>query len=192
MKNENNNNKQSHTPNPILKFLIDLGPLVIFFIFNSRFDIIKATAAFMVAIIISFILSFWLEKKIPILPLFTAILVIIFGGLTIILNDATFIKIKPTIINVLFALILYLGLFFDKLFLKMLFNSAWKITDYGWRMLTYRWAGFFIFLALANELVWRTMSTDAWVNFKVFAIMPITLVFALFQLRLINKNKLKE
>ena len=187
-----NNKDKLPSPNPIIKFLIDLGPLVVFFIFNSRFDIIKATSAFMIAIIISFILSIWLEKRIPILPLVTAILVMIFGGLTIILNDATFIKIKPTIINILFALVLYIGLFLDKLFLKMLFSNAWKITDYGWKLLTYRWAGFFIFLALANEVVWRAMSTDAWVNFKVFAVMPLTLIFALFQLRLINKNKLQD
>lgn len=175
------------TPNPFLKLAVDLGPLIVFFFANAQWGIMAATAAFMVAIVLSFFCSYWIERRIPILPLVTAVIVLIFGGLTIVLNDAVFIKVKPTIINCLFGTILLTGLFFRRLFLEMLFGSAFKLTEQGWRILTIRWACFFFLLAVLNEIVWRSVSTDMWVNFKVFGIMPLTIVFSLFQMRVVNR-----
>ena len=173
----------------LIKLGIEIGPLALFFISNSKWGIFTATGVFMVAIVISFCFSYLLERKIPILALVTAVVVLVFGGLTIFLNDALFIKIKPTIVNLLFAFALFFGLALKKLFLKMVFESAFNIEDEGWKKLTYRWGSFFIFLAILNEIVWRSVSTDMWVNFKVFAIMPITIVFSIFQLSVVNKYK---
>ncbi len=182
-------NKNKSFTSQLVKLAIEIGPLVLFFIANSRAGIFVATGVFMVAIIISCCCSYLLEKKIPILALVTAVVVIIFGGLTLLLNDALFIKIKPTIVNLLFAFALFTGLAFKRLFLKIVFSSAFDIEDEGWRVLTYRWGFFFIFLAILNEIVWRSVTTDMWVNFKVFAVMPITIIFSLFQLSVVNKYK---
>ena len=166
---------------------VDLGPLLVFFFANAQWGIMTATAVFMVAIVLSFFCSYWIERRIPILPLVTAVIVLIFGGLTIILNDALFIKVKPTIINCLFGVVLIAGLIFKRLFLELLFGSAFKLTEQGWRILTIRWACFFFLLAVLNEIVWRSVSTDMWVNFKVFGIMPLTIIFSLFQMRVVNR-----
>ena len=173
----------------LIKLGIEIGPLALFFIANSKWGIFTATGVFMGAIVVSFCFSYILEKKIPILALVTAVVVLVFGGLTIFLNDALFIKIKPTIVNLLFAFALFAGLALKKLFLKIVFESAFNLEDTGWKILTYRWASFFILLAILNEIVWRSVSTDMWVNFKVFAIMPITIIFSLFQLSVVNKYK---
>ncbi len=182
-------NEQKTLPNQLVKLALEIGPLALFFIANSRWGIFTATSVFMVAIVISVCCSYLIERKIPILALVTAFVVLIFGGLTLLLNDALFIKIKPTIVNLLFAFALFTGLAFKKLFLKIVFQGAFNLQDAGWKILTYRWGSFFIFLAILNEIVWRTVSTDMWVNFKVFAIMPITIIFSLFQLSVVNKYK---
>jgi intracellular septation protein len=169
-------------PNPLLKLVLEIGPLVVFFLTNAKVGIFWATAAFMVAISISVAVTWRIEGRVPMLPLVTGIFVLVFGGLTLILQDELFIKLKPTIVNTLFAVLLLGGLFFRRVFLKMLLHQVFPMTDDGWRLLTVRWAGFFIVLAVLNEFVWRNYPTDAWVNFKVFGIMPLTILFSLLQL----------
>ncbi|MEP0233598.1 septation protein A [Roseibium sp.] len=192
---------------PLLKLALELGPLAIFFLFNSRGEqiaeafpvlqalgkpIFLATAAFMVAIAISLVASLALTKRLPVMPLITGVVVLVFGGLTLWLHDDLFIKLKPTIINCLFGAVLLGGLLFGKSLLGYVFDSAFKLTDEGWRVLTWRWGLFFFVLAAINEIVWRNFSTDFWVNFKVFGVMPITLLFTMTQLPLIQKHALVE
>jgi intracellular septation protein len=169
-------------PNPLVKLALELGPLVVFFFVNSRAGIFWATGAFMAAIAVSVAGTWRLEGRAPTLPLVTGVFVLVFGGLTLLLQDELFIKLKPTIVNTLFAALLLGGLIFRRNFLKMLLHRVFPMTDDGWRLLTVRWAGFFLLLALLNEFVWRNYSTDAWVNFKVFGIMPLTILFSLLQL----------
>lgn len=179
------------TISPGLKLVIELGPLVAFFITQRKLDIFWATGVFMVAISISLVASRRLEKRWPTMPLVTAGFVLILGGLTLYLKDATFIKLKPTIVNLLFAGILLGGLAAGRLFLKVVFESAFQLEDLGWRILTVRFGVFFVFLAGLNEVVWRNFSEDAWVNFKVFGIMPLTLVFMLAQARLLARHAIE-
>jgi intracellular septation protein len=176
-------------PNPLVKLAIEAGPLGVFFIANAKGGIFVATAAFMIAITLALAASWWLERKLPTLPLVTGVFVLVFGGLTLWLQDELFIKLKPTIVNGLFAAILLGGLVAGRPFLKPLLGAALELTDEGWRKLTFRWAWFFVALALANEVVWRTVSTDAWVGFKTFAILPATIVFSLAQLPLISRYR---
>lgn len=178
--------------NPLLKLALELGPLAIFFFANSRFGIFTATAVFMVAITLALAVSWLLTRKLAIMPLITGIVVLVFGGLTIYLHDDLFIKLKPTIVNCLFGTILLGGLYFGKSLLGYVFDSVFKLTDEGWRLLTLRWGIFFFVLAIINEIVWRNFSTDFWVSFKVFGFMPITLAFTLFQMPLITKHTLPE
>lgn len=177
--------------NQALKMALEIGPLVLFFVINAKMGIFAATAAFMVAIVISLGYSYLKLKHIPTLPLVTGVVVLIFGGLTLYLEDETFIKLKPTIVNTLFAIVLFGGLAFKKSYLKSVLDSALFLDDEGWRKLTWRWAWFFLVLAALNEAVWRTQTTDMWVNFKVFAIMPITLVFSFTQLPLIFRHQIE-
>jgi intracellular septation protein len=177
---------------PWLKLLIEVGPLVVFFGVYAKFDLMVATAAFMVAIAIALGASIWIERRVPIMPLVSAAVVMVFGGLTLWLDDATFIKMKPTIIYVLFAGVLLGGLAFGKSFLGYVLDAVFRLSDEGWRILTLRWALFFLALAVVNEIVWRSLSTNAWVAFKVFAVLPITFVFALIQMPLINRHSLPE
>ncbi|MGS4991206.1 septation protein A [Roseibium sp. RP-7] len=204
-----------HAPNdptrkelsPLLKLALELGPLGVFFLFNARGEqiaaafpvlqqfgkpIFLATAAFMVAISISLVVSLWLTKRLPIMPLVSGAVVLVFGALTLWLHDELFIKLKPTIVNCLFGTVLLGGLLFGKALLGYVFDSAFRLTDEGWRKLTFRWGVFFFVLAAINEIVWRSFSTDFWVSFKVFGIMPITLVFTLTQLPLIQKHAIVE
>lgn len=178
--------------NPLLKLALEIGPLVVFFFVNARMDIFAATGAFMVAISISVGLTWMLARRVPMLPLVTGVFVLVFGGLTLVLQDEMFIKLKPTIVNVLFAAILFGGQLFGKSFLKSLLGEMFAMSEEGWRLLTLRWAGFFLFLAILNEIVWRTVSTDTWVSFKVFGIMPITIIFSMTQLPLMNRHRLAE
>ena len=171
----------------IVKLLIDIGPLAVFFIFYTRSNLQSAILPFMIATVIAVLLSYIIEKKIPVMPTAGAFIILLFGGMTLYFDNETFFKMKPTIINILFAVILYGGIFFKKPLLKYLLGSALKLENEGWDILTKRWAGFFIALAILNEIVWRTQSTDVWVNFKVFGILPLTFIFTLTQFSIIKK-----
>jgi intracellular septation protein len=188
--------------NPILKLVLELGPLVIFFFANSRGKalaaaypaldalggpIFIATAAFIVATLLALVVSYALTRRLPLMPFVTAIVVVVFGGLTLWLHDETFIKLKPTIIYLLFGGVLLGGLVFGKSLLGYVFESVFKLTDEGWRKLTLRWGVFFVLLAVLNEILWRNVSTDTWVSFKVFGFLPLTIVFAMAQIPLINR-----
>jgi intracellular septation protein len=173
--------------NPILKLALDLGPLIVFFFANSRYGIFTATATFMVAVLAALVVSYVLTRHFPIMAIVTAIVVVVFGGLTLILHDATFIKVKPTIIYALFGAILVGGLLFNKPLLGVVFDSLFDLTEEGWRKLTLRWAIFFFALAVLNEIVWRNTSTDIWVDFKVFGVMPLTFLFGALQVPLLKK-----
>ena len=176
----------------IYKLLIDIGPLAVFFIFYTRSGLQASILPLMIATVIAVIFSYILEKKIPVMPTVGAGIVLIFGGLTIYFDNEVFIKMKPTIINLVFAVILYGGMLIRKPLLKILLGAALKLEEEGWRILTYRWIGFFIALAILNEIVWRTQSTDIWVNFKVFAILPITFIFTMTQFPLIKKYQIED
>ena len=193
--------------NPLLKFALELGPLMVFFFANSRgeqlaatFPVLKefggplfiATGLFMAAMAISLAVSWAITRSLPIMPLVTGAVVLVFGSLTLWLQDETFIKMKPTIINTLFGGVLLGGLFFGRSLLGYVFDSAFRLDAVGWRKLTLRWGLFFLFLAVVNEIVWRSFSTDAWVAFKVWGIMPITLIFTFSQMPLIMRHSLED
>ena len=179
--------------NSFIKLFIDIGPLAVFFIYYKvSGDLIEAILPLMLATIISVVISYILEKKIPIMPTLGAGIVVIFGGLTIIFDNKIFIFMKPTIINIIFAAILYGGIILKKPLLKYLLGSALKLEEEGWSILTQRWAAFFIALAVLNEIVWRTMSEDFWVSFKVFGILPITFIFTMTQFPLIKKYQVED
>jgi intracellular septation protein len=173
--------------NPFLKLALDLGPLALFFFANSRYGIFAATATFMVAVLAALAASYVLTRHLPIMPVVTAIIVLVFGGLTLILHNDLFIKIKPTILYALFGAVLLGGLLFGKSFLGIVFDSLFHLTEEGWRKLTVRWALFFFALAVLNEIVWRNASTDAWVDFKVFGVLPLTFLFGALQYPLLRK-----
>jgi len=176
----------------IFKLLIDIGPLAVFFVFYTRGDLQSAILPFMIATVIAVLFSYILEKKIPIMPTAGAAIILVFGGLTIYFDNEVFFKMKPTIINILFAIILYTGQMVNKPLLKYLLGAALKLKDEGWVILTKRWIGFFIALAILNEIIWRTQSTDLWVNFKVFGILPITFIFTMTQFSLIKKYQIED
>ena len=176
----------------IYKLLIDIGPLAVFFIFYTRSGLQASILPLMIATVIAVLFSYILEKKIPIMPTVGAAIVLIFGGLTIYFDNEVFIKMKPTIINLIFAIILYGGMLVKKPLLKILLGAALRLEEEGWRILTYRWIGFFIALAVLNEIVWRTQTTDIWVNFKVFGILPITFIFTMTQFPLIKKHQIDD
>ena len=179
--------------NSFIKLFIDIGPLAVFFIYYKvSGDLIDAILPLMLATVISVVISYILEKKIPIMPTLGAGIVIIFGGLTIIFDNKIFIFMKPTIINIIFAAILYGGIILKKPLLKYLLGSALKLEEEGWSILTQRWAAFFIALAVLNEIVWRTMSEEFWVSFKVFGILPITFIFTMTQFPLIKKYQVED
>jgi intracellular septation protein len=193
--------------NPLVKLALDMGPLILFFVANSRpalfmpfvapflpaavagekVGIFVATAVFMVAILVALAVSYALTRHLPVMALVTAVIVLVFGSLTLVLHDDTFIKMKPTIIYVLFGVLLLGGLWFNKSLLAVVFDSVFDLTEEGWRKLTLRWALFFLALAVLNEVIWRTQSTDFWVNFKVFGVLPLTFIFAALQFPLLQK-----
>ncbi len=176
--------------NPWLKFGLELGPLILFFFANSKYGIFAATGVMMASAIVTLGVSYAITKHLPVMPMVTAVLVVVFGSLTYFLHDETFIKVKVTILYSLFGATLIGALYFNKLLLPVIFDMAIHIDDAGWRKLTWRWGGFFFFLAGLNEVVRHAVSTDAWVNFKVFGILPITLVFAIAQAPLISKHEI--
>ena len=178
-----------------LKFVTDIGPLVIFFLFyyNNDKNLKIAIPPLIVATIIAVLIIWVLEKKIPMVPLLSGILITLFGGLTIYFDNPIFIYMKPTIINTLFALALLFGKYFtNDPILKKLLGKSIPINDAGWKILNNRWMYFFFGLAILNEIVWRTQSEEFWVNFKVWGMLPITFIFTAFQIGLINKYKLDE
>jgi intracellular septation protein len=184
--------------NPVLKLILELGPLVVFFLANAYSDrfgaaegrrIFAATAVFILATVVALAVHYVLVRKLPIMPLVSGVVVVVFGGLTLWLDDELFIKLKPTIVNTLFGVVLLVGLYFGKPLLAVVLDSVFDLTDEGWRKLSFRWALFFFVLAALNEIVWRTQTTDTWVSFKVFAIMPLTIVFALSQTPLLMRHE---
>ncbi|MFN3318643.1 MAG: septation protein A [Allorhizobium sp.] len=193
--------------NPVLKMALELGPLLIFFFGNLRGEwlaktfpgltaiggpLLIATALFMAATVLSLIISKIVFKHLPVMPFVSGIVVMVFGGLSIWLQDETFIKMKPTIVNTLFGVVLLGGLAFGTSLLGYVFNAAFQLDAEGWRKLTLRWGIFFLFLAVLNEVVWRNFSDDVWVSFKVWGTMPITILFTLAQMPLIMKHSLED
>ena len=172
---------------PLLKLALDFGPLVVFFAANARFGIFAATAIFMATIVAALAVSYALTRHLAIMPIVTAVVVLVFGSLTLVLHDETFIKLKPTIIYALFGLTLIGGWLFDKPLLAIVFDSMFHLTEEGWRKLTLRWAAFFLVMAVVNEVVWRTQTTDFWVSFKLFGFTPLTFAFAALQYPLLMK-----
>ena len=192
--------------NPILKLALELGPLVLIFFVNARGEamierfgvqdlfpepIFLATAVFMVAMLIALAVSWVLTRHLAVMPLITGVVVLVMGGLTLWLQDDIFIKVKPTIVNTFFGVVLLLGLLFGRSLLAYVFDAAFSLDAEGWRKLTLRWGLFFLFLAVLNEVVWRTQTTDFWVAFKVWGIMPITMIFAMAQLPLMQRHMIE-
>lgn len=176
--------------NPQLrKLVLDLGPLLIFFAAFKYLGIFMATAAFMVAILIALAIGYAFEKKLSPMPIFTAVLVVVFGGLTLYLQDDVFIKMKPTVLYAFFGVLLLGGLSFNRLFIKYVFAQAFELDEAGWKKLTIRWGIFFLALAAINEAVWRATSTETWVAFKVWGIIPLLFLFALAQTPLVMKHQ---
>jgi len=199
--------KKKESVNPLLKLVLELGPLMVFFFANARgawlvekFPVLAefggpifvATGLFMAATAIALIASWLLMRTLPIMPMVSGVVVFIFGALTLYLQDDVFIKMKPTIVNTLFGGVLLGGLYFGRSLLGYVFDSAFRLDAEGWRKLTFRWGLFFLFLALANEVVWRNFSTDFWVTFKVWGIMPITLLFTFSQMPLILRHSIED
>lgn len=194
---------------PLVKLALEMGPLVLFFLANSRPELFKplvgavlgervvslsnapiliATAVFMAAMFVSLSLMWLLARRLPVMPLISGAVVLVFGGLTLALQDDLFIKLKPTIVNLLFGTVLLVGLALGRSLLTYVLESVFELTAEGWRILTLRWGLFFLALALLNEIVWRTQTTDFWVAFKVWGVMPLTMVFALAQTPLLMRH----
>src|SRR3954465_14353661 len=174
-------------PHPLFKIVTELGPLLVFFGVNATFNLFAATGAFMVAIVAALIASYVVTRHVPIMALITGVIVLVFGTLTLVLHDETFIKVKPTIIYALFAAVLGGGLLFGRSFIAILFDQMFNLTPQGWRILTLRWAIWFLAMAVLNEIVWRTQSTDFWVAFKAFGMVPLTMLFAVSQMPLMKR-----
>ena len=174
-----------------IKLFTEFGPIAVFFLMNAQYGIFHATAAFMAATAIAIPIAWKMDGKIPVMPIVIGIFVLFFGSLTLIFHDDTFIKLKPTIVNLLFAIILIVSkTYFEKNILKLVLGSAFKLSEKGWNILNTRWTYFFIFLAILNELVWRTQPETTWVNFKVWGILPLTFIFTALQVPMINKHKI--
>jgi len=172
----------------MLRLVLDLGPLLVFFAAFKYTNIYMATGIFMTAVLVALGVGYWLERKISPMPAFTAVLVLVLGGLTIYLQNDAFIKMKPTVLYAFFGVLLLGGLFVNRLFIKYVFGQAFDLTEQGWRKLTVRWGLFAFFLAIANEVVWRHFSTDIWVDYKVWGTYPLVFLFAMAQMPLILKH----
>lgn len=189
-----------HLP-PLLKLVLEMGPLAVFFFGNAYAErlgvapddkLFVATGAFIAATAVALAVHFALLRRLPVMPLVSGVVVLVFGGLTLALQDKTFIMMKPTIVNTLFGLVLLGGLAFNRSLLSVVLDSMFALTEEGWRKLTFRWGLFFLALAVLNEVVWRTQTEDFWVNFKVFGIMPLTIAFALAQTPLLLRHERKD
>ena len=178
-------------PHPLFKLATELGPLVIFFGANAKFGLFVATGAFMVAIVAAIVASYVVTRHVPLMAIVTAVIVLVFGGLTLFFHDETFIKVNPTIIYALFALALGIGLLLGRSFIAIMFDQMFNLTPAGWRLLTIRWMFFFAGMAVLNEIIWRTQTTDFWVSFKAFGVIPITAVFAMLQTSLIKRTSIE-
>jgi intracellular septation protein len=171
----------------LLKAAVEYGPIIVFFVTYWLADLYAATAAIIIATLVVLALSFLIERRLPIMPIVTGCIIIVFGGLTLWLKDETFIKMKPTIIQIVFGLVLLVGLYTKNIFLEKLLGASLKMEHQGWVLLTRRFAIFFFSMALLNEAVWRTQTTDFWVNFKVFGILVLTILFLVAQMQLLKK-----
>lgn len=178
--------------NPVLKLALEFGPLALFFVASARFNLYVATATLMVGVVVALAISYVVTRRVPTMPLVTAVAVLVFGALTFYFDNPVFIKVKPTIVNALFGSALLGGLLFGKPLLPIVLDTALHLDRPGWVKLTFRWGLFFFFLAALNEIVWRTQSDVFWAGFKVFGTMPITIVFALSQIPLIMRHELKD
>jgi intracellular septation protein len=178
-------------PKPAIKLALELGPLALFFVTNYKFGIFPATGVLMVSVLAALAVSYYLTRRLPVMPVVTAVAVTIFGALTFLLHDEIFIKLKPTIVNSLFGVTLLGALAFGKPLLPVVLDSVMHLSEEGWRKLTLRWGIFFFVLAALNEIVWRTQTTDFWAGFKAFGIMPLTVLFALSQVPLIMRYEVK-
>jgi intracellular septation protein len=174
------------------KLIVEIGPLLVFFGMNAAYGIFAGTGAFMVATMLSLGFAWWRYHKVPVMPLVSAVIVLAFGGLTLYLQDETFIKLKPTIVYTMFAILLVAGLLTRKPVLALLFGPVFNLTEEGWRTLTLRWAVFFVAMAVLNEFVWRNYSTDTWVSFKAFGFLPLTFLFAMAQVPLMQRYGVPE
>jgi len=174
-------------PHPLFKLATELGPLLVFFVVNAKVNLFAATGAFMLAIVAALIASYVVTRHVPLMALVTCVIVLVFGTLTLVLHDETFIKIKPTIIYALFAGVLGGGLLFGRSFIAIMFDQMFNLTPTGWRILTFRWALFFAGMAVLNEIIWRTQSTNFWVGFKAIGVTSLTALFAIAQMPLIKR-----
>src|SRR3954465_1104852 len=178
-------------PHPLFKLATELGPLIVFFVANAKYHLFVATGAFMVAVVVAMVASYVVTRHVPMMAIVTAVVVIVFGTLTLVLHDETFIKMKPTIVYTLFASVLGGGLLFGRSFIAIMFDQMFNLTPQGWRALTLRWALFFFGMAILNEIIWRTQSTNFWVAFKAFGVIPLTMGFAITQMPLIKRYHLE-
>ena len=175
---------------PVLKLVLEMGPLVVFFIANGQLGILQGTLVFMIATVTALIVSKLVLRTIPVMPLVSGVFVLVFGGLTVWLANDLFIKLKPTIVNLCFAAILAVGLATGRLYIKLVLETALQLTERGWLLLTRAWITFFMFLAVVNEIVWRNFPTETWIKFKVFGVMPMTVVYSLALVPIIMKHAL--
>ena len=177
---------------PTLKFALELGPLVLFFLAFWKFGIFVATGVMMAGVVVTLSVSWWKLRRLPIMPVVTGVIVLIFGSLSLIFHNDMLIKVKPTVLYSLFAAALFFGLAMKKPILQIMFDGALHLTPEGWRILTWRWAFFFLALAVLNEAVWRTQTTELWITFKSFGFLPLTVLFALAQTPVVMKHEAKE
>ena len=180
------------TPPRWLKPTVDYGPLAVFFLVYFKAGLLAATGALIAAAVVALALALWAERRVPWMPLTTAVVIGIFGGLTLWSGNEIFIKMKPTIVQALFAAVLLGGLAFGRPLLKPLLGTAWPMDEAGWRQLSLRFALFFVVMAALNEAVWRTQSTDVWITFKVFGLIGLTLLFSIAQVPLMTRHRLAE
>lgn len=184
--------KETKKINPLLKLLLEMGPLALFFISYSKLGLHTAIIAFIPATLAALAVYYVLLRKLPTMPLISGAIVVVFGGLTLFFENDTFFKMKPTIVSGIFGIVLLYGYFSGKPLLKIVFDNAFSLDDEGWRILTFRWAIFFLILAVLNEAVWRTQTEAFWVSFKVFGLTAISVIFAMAQTPVVLKHELKK